>query len=361
MEQKASDQAQIAIFQAPASFAGQMNMAVRILLLICFLIYLPLEASTQPYRNLVLEGGGIRGIAYAGAIEVLEENRLTDSIEQVAGTSVGALAGCLIALGYDAGEMKSILMELRLQTFNDGRWLFPGGINRFNKQYGWYRGASLETWIGKFIARKTGSEHTSFAQLHKLRQADIRYKELYITATNLSSQKLTVFSYETYPDMEIKTAVRASVSIPLYYGAVFLDKAGRRMDQPLDGVAYDVFVDGGIIANYPLGLFDSIGPNKATLGLKLERRAQIEQGDSRNIAPYPIRHLGDYVGALYNITMETLNRGCSFDAEKGRTIYISTSDINPRVRRISKAQKEKLMDNGREGAVRFLERSQQAR
>ncbi|MBQ0128550.1 MAG: patatin-like phospholipase family protein, partial [bacterium] len=42
------------------------------------------------FRNLVFEGGGVRGIAYAGALEVLEEEKILRKIKRVAGTSAGA-------------------------------------------------------------------------------------------------------------------------------------------------------------------------------------------------------------------------------------------------------------------------------
>jgi len=38
-------------------------------------------------KNLVFKGGGVLGIAYAGAIEVLEENKILKQVQSVAGTS----------------------------------------------------------------------------------------------------------------------------------------------------------------------------------------------------------------------------------------------------------------------------------
>lgn len=58
-----------------------------------------ISAQTK-YKNLVLEGGGVRGIAYAGALQALEENHIVDSIPRVAGTSVGNIIVTLIAVGY---------------------------------------------------------------------------------------------------------------------------------------------------------------------------------------------------------------------------------------------------------------------
>src|SRR4051812_30573018 len=107
------------------------------------LVLLPFVAgyhlNAQPYKNLVLEGGGIRGIAYTGAFEVLEQHHMLDSVRNIAGTSVGAVAGSLLSAGYKAQEIKELMSGLRVQTFNDGQWFFVGGQQRMRQQYGWYR------------------------------------------------------------------------------------------------------------------------------------------------------------------------------------------------------------------------------
>ena len=43
-----------------------------------------------PYKNLVFEGGGVKGVAYGGVFEVLEKRQITPQIEAVAGTSAEA-------------------------------------------------------------------------------------------------------------------------------------------------------------------------------------------------------------------------------------------------------------------------------
>lgn len=336
-------------------------MLSRCILLCLLALSLRGTAGAQPYENLVLEGGGIRGIAYAGALQVLEERGQTAGIRRVAGTSVGGIVGTLFALGYTPGEMQAILDDLQINTFNDGRWIFFGGQSRLRKRYGWYRGDRLEAWIGKQIAARTGSENTTFGELRTLAAKDKRFRELYLTATDLRGQRAVVFCADSFPHMALRTAVRATVSIPVYFTAVLLDGQGRRYPTPKSCPDCGVFVDGGVLMNYPISLFDSSGnngliSNPRTLGLKLEREAQMAlNAADGSIAPYPINGIAGYVGALYNICMEGLNRNVPFGAEQFRTVYINTSDINPRVRRISPAQKRRLFDNGVAGARKFLE------
>ncbi|MES2704382.1 MAG: patatin-like phospholipase family protein [Bacteroidota bacterium] len=319
-----------------------------------------IASHAQQYKYLVLRGGGIRGIAYAGAIKVLEEHNVTVGIEKVAGTSVGALSGLLFSLGYTAREMEGVLHTLDISTFNDGEAYFIGGQERLRKKFGWYKGNELEAWMGHRIKEQTGDDNTTFGQLHELAIKDSKFKDLYVTATNLTRQQLEVFSYETYPDMPIKIAVRASVSVPLYYAAVFIDSTGKAVKHPVPGC--NVYVDGGLVANYPLDLFNTAEDNahnrinEHTLGLKLERPEQIahQQQYRPGIAPFRIHSFNSYMGALYNMTLEQLNKRISYGEEKKHTVYISTSNMSPRVRHITDEQKTVLFKNGEDGARAFF-------
>ncbi len=322
---------------------------------ILILILLACRLQAQPYRQLALKGGGVRGIAYAGALKVLEEQGVTAGIEQVAGTSAGAITGALLAVGYSATEIEELLYDMDIASFNDGGGWFIGGQRRFRKRYGWYKGARLERWLGERLKERTGSDSITLLQLHK------PYKDLYVTAANLSRQRSEVFNWRTHPGMQVRTAVRASASIPLYYGAVFLDSNGHKVDRHDKNAHYDVFVDGGLLANYPVCIFNTDSDNAAgvicpyTLGLKLERPAQIAYSKDHNgLAPYDIQTFRDYMGALYNLAIEHLNKGCTYEEERKRTIYISTGNMPPRVRRMSRAQKKALFDNGEAAARAFF-------
>ena len=63
-----------------------------------------------PFTNLAVEGGGVKGIAYAGALEALEQAGVRSQIRQIAGTSAGAFSALLMTLGYEAKEIQRILL-----------------------------------------------------------------------------------------------------------------------------------------------------------------------------------------------------------------------------------------------------------
>jgi len=329
--------------------------SLAVLILIMALVQPPAHSGPS---HLVFEGGGVRGIAYAGALEVLEESGALDSVESTSGTSVGGLTAVLYAVGYSPRELTALLADLKIQQFNDGRWLFAGGLARTAKRYGWYRGDRFEAWIADAIERKTGNRDLTFRGLHTLRIASPRYKDPTVFAADLTQQRTVFFSHETAPDMPLHLAARITMSVPLYFGAVFLDSAMRPVRSPSAGAAH-VFVDGGIAANYPLSYYHPKDSFKRALGFKLERPEQMAAGPASRagVAAYRIKSLRDYVGALYNFSIEAANPDPP-STSTASTIYISTQGIGARVRRMSSAEIEQLVESGRTAARAYLQMGQ---
>ena len=58
------------------------------------------------YKNLVFEGGGVRGYAYKGVIEELNNIGILKNFTRFAGTSIGALFAALLAVGFTSYEIK---------------------------------------------------------------------------------------------------------------------------------------------------------------------------------------------------------------------------------------------------------------
>jgi NTE family protein len=331
-------------------------------LFILSLILSSILLKAQLYRNLVFEGAGIRGVAYVGAIKELESRSVLADIDKVGGTSAGAIAALTVALDYSSSEIESIIYSTRLQKFNDGRYFFIGGILRLNRNYGWYQGKAFTHWLEKIIYEKTGDAEITFQGLHKM-----NFRDLYVTGTSLNHQKLIVFSYETYPDMKVKDAVRISMSIPLYFEAIGIDSAGRVINARKASGYYDLMVDGGFTGNFPISMFDSTtvidsslqrDSNLATLGLRIDSPQQINC-DIMNggLAPIRINHIGNYVSAFYNYVLENLNRTTLTSEDWKRTVSISSGTIGARIKRLSVAEKNSLISNGQNAMKSFLDQS----
>ncbi|AFK02623.1 Patatin [Emticicia oligotrophica DSM 17448] len=325
-------------------------------------------AQQKVYRNLIMEGGGIKGVAYGGALKELESRGVLQQIQRVGGTSAGAIQACLLAVGYSADEIAQIIAETPIETFNDGGSVIKAS-ERFVKKFGWYKGENFLTTIQKLITDRTGKPNLTFAELHELAKS-IPYRDLYVTGVNLTKQRLEVFSYETYPEMRVCDAVRVSMSIPLYYQSVFLNAKGKVIENPIPSDSCDVFVDGGLLMNYPIELFDQTKYlstatdstinkptfNTETLGLRLERCEQIDHEIhlKEGFAPFEIQDFKGYISALYNIMTESVDKPKPEDIV--RTIYINDNGMSPKVRKLSEGEKQKMMISGQQGVIEFFYR-----
>ncbi len=65
-----------------------------------------------PYKNLIFEGGGVKGIAYVGALRELQKRKILKNIKRVAGTSAGAINAVLLSIGCTLKETQEILSTL---------------------------------------------------------------------------------------------------------------------------------------------------------------------------------------------------------------------------------------------------------
>lgn len=325
------------------------------------------------FRNLVFEGGGVKGIAYAGAIEVLEAKEILPDIQRVAGTSAGAITAALLALGARSGKVAAIVGSTDFRRFMDDSWGVARDINRLLHEYGWYKGDEFSAWMKKHIGKLVdGDEELTFGQLTALAQnqgADgpTRCRELYTVASDLSTQLPQVFSAESTPDVPIWKAVRMSMSIPLFFACV------RR-----DG---HVVVDGGVTWNYPIDVFDDVrylsNPddettsaeadyptrksdghvyNKETLGLRVATSDEIKaQRQAQATQPREIEDLMDYAGALLGFMMDNANRAHLHKNDWHRTIFLEADGVKFTDFSLPDSKVAELMANGRKGAEAYFE------
>ena len=331
---------------------------VVVLLFILQLSGVPLHG--QPYKNLVFEGAGIRGIAFVGAIKELEEKELISQVEKVGGTSAGAIAALTVALGYKSSAIEEIIYGTKIQSFNDGKYSVVGGVRRMKKNFGWYRHNDFIKWLEGIIRAKTGNADITFRELHQQQ----KFCDLYVTGTSLNHQKLIIFSHETYPDMKVKDAVCISMSIPLYFVSICIDSKGQLIDRKKAAGHYDIMADGGFTGNFPIFMFDSVATttnetsrmfNPNTLGLRIDTPDQVTYDlEQKGLAPINIHRFRDYIGAFYIYVIENLNRTSLTQADWKRTVSISSGAIGPKIRKLSHEEKNMLISNGQEAMRSYL-------
>ncbi|MEE4184410.1 MAG: patatin-like phospholipase family protein, partial [Gammaproteobacteria bacterium] len=132
------------------------------------------------FRNLVFEGGGVKGIAYVGALESLGRRRILPQIRRVGGTSAGAINAALFALGYSNAATRELLAELDFTSFLDADWGVVRDTRRLLTRFGWYRGDAFHEWMEARVAAQLGDRRATLGQLREAGRPD-----LYVYGTNL--------------------------------------------------------------------------------------------------------------------------------------------------------------------------------
>ncbi len=130
---------------------------------------------------------------------------------------------------------------MNLESFMDGGFGKIGDTVRLlSDKHGFFKGDKFVEWLEGIIETKTNNKDITFKQLKEMKE----FKDLYVQGTNLSTHRVETFSAdnEKYEDMKIKEAIRISMSIPFFFEAVKMHD--------------DYYVDGGVLSNYPVRLFD---------------------------------------------------------------------------------------------------------
>jgi len=308
----------------------------------------------MPQVDLVLEGGGVKGLGLVGAIAVLEEHGF--SFAHVAGTSAGAIVGALVAAGIRADDLREILRTVDWTRFRDGGWLdhlgVPGKTISALASQGIYSGEYLTTWLGGLLA-----DHgvVRFADL-RTNEADSslpphHWYRLVVMTSDVSQGELRrlPWDYPRYglePDqVRVVDAVRASMAIPFFYAPVKLDDKIAATQSWL--------VDGGLLSNFPVDVFDRSdgrSPRWPTVGIKLSARPGSLHGVRNEVAG-----TASLTRAMLLTMMGSHDQLVLDDpAVLARTISVDTMKVRATDFDIDSATQEQLYENGRKAATDFL-------
>jgi NTE family protein len=308
--------------------------------------------------DLVLEGGGVKGIGLAGAYEALVRNGFEPA--NVAGTSAGAIAAALIAAGYTPAELRTEILGLNYRQFEDEGWedKLPL-IDRTASillDLGIYEGKRFREWMaGKLEAKGV----RTFADLVRdPDETDLRYRyKLHVIVSDVTERALLVLPRDAAklgldPDeLEVADAIRMSMSIPIFFEPV-------RHENPKTGQEH-VLVDGGMLSNFPVWLFDCKEgePEWPTFGLLLVE-PKLREHLGKRIEP-PKRDRGvsaliDYLKSLAQTMMAAHDRLYLEQSDFARTIPIPTLGVGTTEFDITPERAEALYESGVKAAEEFL-------
>ena len=190
------------------------------------------KTTRIPPRRIALCGGGVRGVAHAGVMKALEEEGLLGYVKEVIGISAGAIFALLWILDYKVSEIEHISLDF---DFSILRNIEPETVLSFPLTFGLDDGQKVEKFIYSILKQKGFSPDATFEQI-----AMKHTKHFRCFATELQTSQIREFSTTKTPKTSIAFAIRASMSIPLFYTPVKESSTGAFL------------VDGAVLNNLPL-------------------------------------------------------------------------------------------------------------
>ena len=290
------------------------------------------------YIDGVFSGGGIKGFALVGACRAVEEKGFR--FKRVAGTSAGSIIAALLAAGYTSREMEQLVDELNLKTFLDSRNTFlPTALAKWLFIYwrlGLYRGKEFEKWLEETLAAKG------------LRTfGDLQPESLRVIASDLTNGTMLILpddlpKYGINPQtFSIAKAIRMSCSLPFFFEPVKIrDYQGK-----------NIIVDGGVLSNFPMWLFDKENVKKVrpVLGVKL----------SHNLKEHPrheIRNAINMFEALFETMKDAHDAKYISRKHEKNIIFIPTEGVLSTEFQLTNEKKRELINWGQTCASNFFKR-----
>ncbi len=315
--------------------------------------------TAQLDADLVLEGGGVKGIALAGAISVLDERGYR--FRKVAGTSAGSIVGALVAAGASGTRLHELMSDIEYHRVEDPPWYAgrrnPLGIAaRVLLHQGWCRGDYLRSWLTDALA-EFGVR--TFEQLPlddpgadpALRRDPERAYRFVAMASDLTHRRLTrlPWDYREWFGVEpgeasVADAVRASMAIPYFF-------VPARLPDP-EHVERAWLVDGGMLSNFPVDVFDRNDgrePRWPTFGIKLSGRPEEMQVNRVrgvvSLTKAMVTTMTGFYDAMHAVRPEVVER----------TIFVDTDGVRSTDFSLDRGRAEDLFERGRRAATAFLD------
>lgn len=355
------------------------------------------DGEGHQYVDLVMEGGGVLGIALAGYTYALEEAGIR--FLGIGGTSAGSINALLLAAAAPPGERKSprildILTSLDPLSFVDGgsasrdlmksltgnigpmkiAWKLMPLLDEISKDLGINPGKAFLRWLKEALADSGIVTLRDLQDRMNTLPPDLKTREgrplsleeaaprLAIVAAEVASEtkiefpKLAPLFWEDPLEVNPAKFVRASMSIPFFFQPLRLVvppsaahhwRTLAHYDGPIPSEG--VLVDGGIMSNFPIDLFHGIEnpPLAPTFGAKLgSEKRQIHAIDGPKTLLSALfdsaRHCLDY---------DFLARHPDYRHLVG---HIPTDDVSWLNFALSDAEKLLLFQRGVETACAFL-------
>jgi NTE family protein len=303
----------------------------------------------------VFQGGGVKGIALAGALEEFADSarhpqNYVQEWVQLAGTSAGAIVAAYLACGHDATETAQLVGETDFTQFEDwgpGGELLGGAVN-LALHHGLAHGKAFLEWFREKTDGQTFADVESAGRTLKLIATDITRREMLVLPDSLAAYRVSSNADPIDPkSFAVAEAVRMSMSIPYFFQPVELihHETGLR----------STIVDGGVLSNFPVWIFDVADrdPSRPSFGFKLVGGKGVGGGLEKIVRAFgwPVEMGVD----IFHTTTDAWDKYWVSNSTYVRTCAISAGDIGTTDFNLTAAQKQWLLESGKEAARSFLE------
>jgi NTE family protein len=304
----------------------------------------------------VFQGGGVKGLALAGALSEFADSsshpdRYVDRWVQVAGTSAGAIVAAYLACGHSAADTVQLIGRTDFRQFEDwgaGGEILGGALNLV-RHHGLALGRAFREWFAEQTSHATFGDIAAAGRTLKLIATDITRREMLVLPDALSSYRTGRDGPPIDPGaFVIADAVRMSMSIPYFFQPIALVHAETGLPSTI--------VDGGVLSNFPVWIFDVADrdPLRPTFGFKLVGGRGVGGAGERLVESlgWPVEmgieifHTATEAWDSYWVSHATYVRTCAISAGEVATTDFALGD----------AQKQWLLESGRQAARAFLAR-----
>jgi len=183
-------------------------------------------------KHLIIAGGGPMGLQFIGAVEYLNTAGfwLRENIESIYATSIGTFVGAIVCLNYDWETINKYLIE---RPWHDVFKLNGKQIMDSFYLKGLYNKKIIETTFKPLLEAKDLSVNTTLKEFYEYSKI-----EFHLYTFEQNKFEVVDLSYKTHPDLQLVQAIFMSSAIPGIFVPTIIDNG--------------CYIDGGIMANYPL-------------------------------------------------------------------------------------------------------------
>lgn len=306
-----------------------------------------------PFKGMIFEGGGPAGIAHLGAIKVFEERNIIKRVKYFVGSSAGSIIAGVLACNATYEQLYKIMYDTNFSKFKDDSFGVIRDITRLIKNFGWYKGDELEKWIGDSLNAVVGNRDITFREVYE------KYgNKLIITVTDINLGKTIYLSYENNPDMLIRKAIKRSSLIPVIFKADKEEQLTEILENNevvMKNIKH-IFIDGGVLNNYPINVLDDILNLEEVVGFKLMSTEELEKIKIPNlVSPNSPDNIIAYMMILFNIVRNQALKIHVHENDWKRSVKIDVGTISSTDFDISNEEKTYLINQGYIAAQKYLD------